>query len=88
MMVRQVLVCMKGTGRLSRAKPNRQTELETLRAEVGEREGGPDWSQEETGGERRPTRRQPMKGSVERRLLWWSGSWRTSLRYWGSRRAV
>ena len=74
-MVRLVLVCMKGTGRLSRAKPNRQTELQTLRAEVGERERvWPVSSQEETGGERRPSRKQPMKGSVERRLLWWRGS--------------
>ena len=50
MMVRQVLVCMKGTGRLSRAKPNRQTELETLRAEVGEREGGRTGARRRQGG--------------------------------------
>ena len=85
--MRLVLDWRKGTGRVSRAKPKRQTELETLRAEVGERPAEA-WSQEEAGEERRPRRKQPMKGRVERRLLWWSGSWRTSLRYWGSSRAV
>ena len=81
-MVRLVLVSRKGTARLSRAKPKRHTELQTRRAEVGERDRWPPvCSQQETEGARRLSRKQPMKGRVETRLLWWRGSWRTSFRY-------